>query len=75
MNLPQMFLGLAASLAVLAVPQDDPAPKPEPKPIAVAGDAAPSITLNDQAGTLVTVGGASDQWTVLAFYPMALTGG
>ncbi|MEM6673481.1 MAG: redoxin domain-containing protein [Planctomycetota bacterium] len=60
-------LGVGALLASHATLQDD-------EPLAV-GDVAPAFTLNDQEGELVQVGGASDDWVVLAFYPKALTGG
>ena len=39
------------------------------------GEAAPTFTLNDHDGKSVTIGGESDQWTVLAFYPKAATPG
>ena len=58
---------LAAPWLVL---QDAPAPAgPE------VGTAAPSIRLNDQDGVAQAVGGAAGDWTVLAFYPKAMTGG
>ena len=39
------------------------------------GKPAPSFTAKDEAGKDVQVGGKSKTWTVLAFYPKALTGG
>jgi peroxiredoxin Q/BCP len=39
------------------------------------GKAAPTFRLNDHTGKLTTVGGTSKTWTVLAFYPKAMTGG
>ncbi|MCB9880253.1 MAG: redoxin domain-containing protein [Planctomycetes bacterium] len=55
--------------------QDDkPSPKSNRPRIAV-GDVAPAFRLNDHEGKLVSVGGKTDKWTVLAFYPKALTGG
>ena len=43
---------------------------------AEVGKPAPSFQLNDDAGKLVEVGGAATKtWTVLAFYPKAMTGG
>lgn len=39
------------------------------------GSPAPSIRLNDQDGVAQAVGGAVEDWTVLAFYPKAMTGG
>jgi len=47
-----------------------------PKPIPLeAGAAAPLFHLNDHSGQTVTVGGKQAFWTVLAFYPKALTPG
>ena len=40
------------------------------------GAAAPAFSLNDNTGKAVQVGGAATtSWTVLAFYPKAMTGG
>ena len=39
------------------------------------GVAAPVFKAKDQADKEVTVGGPTKTWTVLAFYPKALTGG
>ena len=39
------------------------------------GKPAPAFKLNDHTGKMVTVGGASKAWTVLAFYPKAMTPG
>lgn len=60
---------LAAFLFVLpALPaQGDPFPE--------IGKPAPVFTVKDHEGKDVTVGGKSKTWTVLAFYPKALTGG
>lgn len=44
-------------------------------PLPVVGKPAPVVTVKDQAGAEVTIGGKSKTWTVLAFYPKALTGG
>lgn len=56
---------LFVSPALLA--QDDPFP--------AVGQPAPVVTVEDHEGHDVTVGGKSATWTVLAFYPKALTGG
>jgi len=64
------LLTLAASLA-LALAQEKPS---EPAPIEV-GQAAPTFRLNDHEGRIVEVGGKSDVWTVLAFFPKAMTPG
>ena len=39
------------------------------------GQAAPVFRLNDHLGEAVQVGGETDLWTVLAFYPKAATPG
>ena len=39
------------------------------------GKPAPEFTVKDHEGKKVSVGGKSETWTVLAFYPKALTGG
>lgn len=44
-------------------------------PFPQVGKPAPVITAQDHEGKRVTVGGKSKTWTVLAFYPKALTGG
>jgi len=44
-------------------------------PFPEVGKPAPVFTAKDQNGKPVTVGGKSKTWTVLAFYPKALTGG
>ena len=75
MKIPHALLGLALTFGALGLSAQDTPPAPqEDKPLA-AGDKAPTFVLNDQAGELVAVGGESDQWTVIAFYPKALTGG
>jgi hypothetical protein len=66
---------LAACLAApWLVLQDAPAPA-GPEAGHEVGTAAPSIRLNDQDGVAQAVGGAAEDWTVLAFYPKAMTGG
>ena len=60
---------LAAILLVSSALQAQGDPFPE------IGKPAPVFTVNDHEGKEVTVGGKSDTWTVLAFYPKALTGG
>jgi hypothetical protein len=56
---------LASSTGLLA--QGDPFPE--------VGKSAPTATVKDHDGHDVTIGGKSKTWTVLAFYPKALTGG
>ena len=60
----------AASLALLAVQDQDRTPAP-----VVAGKPAPAFRLNDHAGAAVSVGGPAKTWTVLAFDPKAATPG
>ncbi len=46
----------------------------QPKPLEV-GNAAPLFRLNDHNGEAVTIGGEHETWTILAFFPKALTPG
>lgn len=63
----------ASALALaLFLPQDPDDRRP---PVPEVGDAAPTIRLNDHTGEATTVGGESENWTVLAYYPMAMTPG
>ena len=39
------------------------------------GDAIPALRLNDDHGDAIALGGERETWTVLAFYPKALTPG
>ena len=39
------------------------------------GKPAPSVRLNDHTGKIVTLGGKTEKWSVLAFYPKAMTSG
>ena len=58
----------AILLAAAALPaQGDPFP--------AIGKPAPVFTVKDHDGKDVTVGGKSETWTVLAFYPKAMTPG
>lgn len=41
----------------------------------VVGKPAPSFRLNDHEAEVVSFGGKSDHWTVLAFFPKAATPG
>ncbi len=75
MKFTPALLGLALSFGALGLATQDTPPKPkEDAPLAV-GDEAPAFVLNNQEGQLVRVGGKAEQWTVIAFYPKALTGG
>lgn len=63
--------------ALVALPlfwqQEKPVPTQPDSP--VVGRQAPAFRLNDHAGRAVAVGGESEQWTVIAFYPKAMTPG
>lgn len=62
-------------LAPLA-PKAQDEKKPAPAKTVEVGAVAPSFRLNDHKGALRKVGGAAKtDWTVLVFYPMALTPG
>ena len=39
------------------------------------GEQAPAFRLNDHEGRAVAIGGASKTWTVVAFFPKAMTPG
>ena len=39
------------------------------------GKPAPALRLNDHKGNIVTLGGKTKNWSVLAFYPKAMTSG
>ena len=38
-------------------------------------EAAPAFRLNDHEGRATAIGGKSEEWTVLAFFPKAMTPG
>ena len=68
MKLTPLVLALASSL--LFFQQAESGPKaPE------LGKPAPGFRLNDQTGKAVRIGGKSETWTVVAFYPKAMTPG
>jgi peroxiredoxin Q/BCP len=67
-----MKLGLVLPLlvALLFLAQDDKKPaRPE------VGKPAPAFRLNDHTGVAHAIGGKSEDWTVVAFYPKAMTPG
>ena len=63
------FLALACLMTPLSAQEEGQAPGP------MVGKAAPAIRLNDHTGKAVQIGGESQTWTVLAFYPRAGTPG
>jgi hypothetical protein len=60
--------------SALLLAQDEQPSGPRPPEV---GDPAPAFRLNDQDGKLVSIGGESEYglWTVVAFYPKAMTPG
>ena len=69
MKLMHLAVALAA---VTLVSQDGTDGKPQ---VAKVGEAAPAFRLNDQDGKAVQIGGESELWTVVAFFPKAMTPG
>ena len=67
------LLACALLLAPFAV--QDPAPTSKPSAGPGVGAAAPAFRVNGHDGVAVSIGGASDTWKVLAFYPKAATPG
>ena len=63
-----------ALLLCLPLTAQAPTPKP-PKPAVAVGQSAPKFRLNNEQGVATRVGGPTEDWTVIAFYPKALTGG
>ena len=69
-----MRTGLLALLLCVPTVAQDPTPtKPAAK--VTVGQPAPKFRLNNDQGAATRVGGDSEDWTVIAFYPKALTGG
>ena len=64
---------LASALALALCGLQDVKPA-TPEPLQV-GAAAPVFRLNDHNGIAEKIGAEREQWTVLAFYPKALTPG
>ena len=67
-------LALAAFSALLVLPQEGQDEREAPQ-VATVGEAAPLFRLNDHTGEAVTIGGENELWTVVAFYPKAMTPG
>jgi len=59
-----------AALVALGGVQESAKPK-APR----VGDALPGFRLNDQQGRAVSIGGKNENWTVVAFFPKAMTPG
>jgi peroxiredoxin Q/BCP len=64
---------LVPFLAVLTLARQG-APAPAQK-LPEAGKPAPALRLNDHQGQIVSLGGKTENWSVLAFYPKAMTSG
>lgn len=58
-------------LALLPLTRQDAAAPKMPE----VGKPAPALRLNDHKGNIVTLGGKTKNWSVLAFYPKAMTSG
>jgi len=59
----------------LALTQDQQ-PAPPTAKMPEAGDAAPVFRLNDHEGDATTIGGEQEgTWTIMAFFPKAMTPG
>lgn len=75
MRLPTSWIAIAIAVAgpfaSLQDAKDEATVPTAPK----VGDLAPTFRLNDHDGDAAQIGGASDHWTILAFYPKAMTPG
>lgn len=69
-----MRIALLATALTLALCGLQDAKPVKETPLAVDA-AAPVFKLNDNTGQVVTIGGEREAWTVLAFYPKAMTPG
>lgn len=74
--MPTRFLILSLPLlfCTFQAPAQNRPAKPAPAGAAI-GKPAPTFRLNDHLGNMVDVGRSSKHWTVLAFYPKAMTPG
>ena len=68
----KFLIPLLALAALGPMAQENKTPKAK---VAKVGEPAPLFRLNDQAGKGTSIGSESEQWTVLAFFPKAFTGG
>lgn len=73
MRLACFMLLAAAPLVGLCRQTQSSEEKPKPSP--EVGRLAPSFRLNDARGEIVVIGGERERWTVLAFFPKAMTPG
>jgi len=72
MRLPNSWIAIAIALTGALASQDAEQAVPA---IPKVGDSAPVFRLNDHDGDAARIGGEADHWTVLAFYPKAMTPG
>jgi len=70
MKIPLILVGFLTAASLMFQSS-----KPESLAAPEVGKPAPTFRLNDHTGQLVTVGGEQERWTVVAFYPKALTPG
>ena len=63
---------LLAAVAALALPLQD---EPEKPALPEIGGPAPTFRVNDHTGRAVAIGGESERWSVVAFFPKAATPG
>ena len=64
-----LLAALLASVVFVQSQEKEEASGPE------VGKPAPAFRLNDHEGNAVALGGEAKHWTVLAFFPKAMTGG
>jgi peroxiredoxin Q/BCP len=69
MKLGSLLTLVASGLLLFAQADEKKPARPE------VGKPAPTFRLNDQSGTVHSIGDKSDEWTVLAFFPKAMTPG
>ena len=72
MNTFKTSLLVPLLLALTVTRQGAPAPAQKMPEV---GKPAPALRLNDHTGKIVTLGGKTANWSVLAFYPKAMTSG
>ncbi len=68
------FVTALGALALAFLAQDGDKPR-DKYPMPEVGKPAPALRLNDHTGRATAVGGESETWTVLAFFPKAMTPG
>ena len=74
MKLAHLAFAAATLVAFLSGPLQQGQQQRGPK-VPQVGDRLPAFRLNDHEGNAVKIGGKSKGWTIVAFYPKALTPG